>query len=153
MPRHQWNIEFLDNSHISELHSRAAPSVGGSTTQLVQPLGEIPEEGRTEKKKPSRVTKRNSAALETDLKPVLFFHPGHNSFPLLFEVKLWHLSQTKWQWFPTKKPKVIVQMFHLILDQFISCYIMAHYTSPIVTYYFSHAFGNSVTYNKNIRQY
>ena len=38
-------------SHISEpaqeLHSRAAPSVGGNiTTQLVQPQREIPEEGR-----------------------------------------------------------------------------------------------------------
>ena len=38
-------------SHISEptqeLNSRAAPSVGGSiTAQLVQPQGEIPEEGR-----------------------------------------------------------------------------------------------------------
>ena len=31
------------------LHSRAAPSVGGITAQSVQPQGEIPEEGRTEK--------------------------------------------------------------------------------------------------------
>ena len=47
------NIEFLDNSHISEpareLHSRAAPSIGGITAQSVQPQGEIPEEGRTKK--------------------------------------------------------------------------------------------------------
>ena len=44
----------LDNSHISEPtlepHSRAAPVVGGITAQLVLPQGEIPEEGRTEKK-------------------------------------------------------------------------------------------------------
>ena len=32
-----------------ELHTRAAPSVGGITAQSVQPQGEIPEEGRTEK--------------------------------------------------------------------------------------------------------
>ena len=32
---------------IGELHSRAAPSVGGNiTAQSVQPQGEIPEEGR-----------------------------------------------------------------------------------------------------------
>ena len=41
-------------SHISEpaleLHNRAAPSVGGIAAQLVQPQGEIPKEGRTEKK-------------------------------------------------------------------------------------------------------
>ena len=47
-------IEFLDNNHISEpaleLHSRAVPSVRGITTQMVQPQGEIPEEGSTEKK-------------------------------------------------------------------------------------------------------
>ena len=39
------------SSHMSEpaheLHSRAAPSVGGNTTtHLVQPQGEIPEEGK-----------------------------------------------------------------------------------------------------------
>ena len=33
-----------------KLHSRYAPSVGGITAQSVQPQGEIPEEGRTEKK-------------------------------------------------------------------------------------------------------
>ena len=48
-------LEFLDNSHIQEpalkLHSRAAPSIGGITAQSVQPQGEIPEEGRTEKRK------------------------------------------------------------------------------------------------------
>ena len=46
--------EFLDNSHILEpaleLHSRAKPSVGGITAQLVQPQKEVPEEGRAEKK-------------------------------------------------------------------------------------------------------
>ena len=46
--------EFLDNNHISEptleLHRRAAPSVGGITTQLVLTQREILEEGRTEKK-------------------------------------------------------------------------------------------------------
>ena len=46
----------LGYSHISEpaqeLHSRASPSVRGNiTTQLVQPRGEIPEEGRKKKKK------------------------------------------------------------------------------------------------------
>ena len=55
LPQFRCAIEFLDNSHISEpaleLHSRAAPSVGGITAQSVQPQGEIPEEGRTEKKK------------------------------------------------------------------------------------------------------
>ena len=34
-----------------DLHSRAAPNVGGSiTAQLVQPQGEIPEEGRKTRK-------------------------------------------------------------------------------------------------------
>ena len=46
-------IEFLDNGHISEppleLHNRGVPSVGGITAQSVQPQGEIPKEGRTEK--------------------------------------------------------------------------------------------------------
>ena len=40
-PQSRCSIEFLDNSHISEaaleLHSRAAPSVGGITAQSVQP--------------------------------------------------------------------------------------------------------------------
>ena len=45
-------------SHISEpaqeLHSRAAPSLGGNiTAQSFQPQGEIPEEGRKKVKKPS----------------------------------------------------------------------------------------------------
>ena len=47
-------VAIIDNSYISEpsleLHSRALPSVGGITAQSAQPQGEIPEEGRTEKK-------------------------------------------------------------------------------------------------------
>ena len=54
LPQSLCAIEFLENSHISEpfleLHSRPALSVGGITAQSVQPQGEIPEEGRTEKK-------------------------------------------------------------------------------------------------------
>ena len=54
LPLSKCTKEILDNSHISKpnlvLHSRAVPSVGGITDQLVQPQGEIPEEGRTEKK-------------------------------------------------------------------------------------------------------
>ena len=50
LPQSLCTIEFLDNSHISELalelHSRAAPSVGGIIAQLFQPQGKIPEEGR-----------------------------------------------------------------------------------------------------------
>ena len=53
LPQSQCTIEFLDNSPISEpaLDSRAAPSVGGITAQSVLPQGEIPEEGRTVRKK------------------------------------------------------------------------------------------------------
>ena len=55
LPQSRCTLEFLDNSHISELtldlHGRAAPSVGGITAQSVQPQGDIPEEGRTERKK------------------------------------------------------------------------------------------------------
>ena len=54
LPQSRCNIEFLNNSHISEptleLHSRAAPSVRGITTQSVLTQREIPEEGRTEKR-------------------------------------------------------------------------------------------------------
>ena len=54
LPQSRCTIEFMDNSHISEpapeLHSRAAPSVGGITAQSVQPQGDILEEGRTDKK-------------------------------------------------------------------------------------------------------
>ena len=54
LPQSQCTIEFLDNSLISdpalELHSRAAPSVGGITAQLVQPQGEIRRRAEQKKK-------------------------------------------------------------------------------------------------------
>ena len=59
LPRSRCTKEFLDNSHISEpaleLHSRTAPSVGGTTAQLVLTQGEILEEGRIEKQKKIKV--------------------------------------------------------------------------------------------------
>ena len=47
-----WSYRFghIDSVMLTTLlHSRAAPSVGGITSQSVQPQGEIPEEGRIEK--------------------------------------------------------------------------------------------------------
>ena len=54
LPQSHCTIEFLDNSHISEtaleLHSRAAPSVGGITAQSILTQGENPG-GRQNRKK------------------------------------------------------------------------------------------------------
>ena len=54
---HAYTTEFPDTIKkptpyysALELHSTAAPSVGGITAQSIQPQGEIPEKGRTEKK-------------------------------------------------------------------------------------------------------
>ena len=45
---------------------------------------------------------------------------------------------------------IVVQIFHMIFDQFIAVKIMAHYASPFVLYYVNQCNTKSVTYNKYI---
>ena len=86
LPQSRCTIECLDYSHISvpalELHSRALPSVGVINAQSVLTQGEIPGEGRTEKK-------IKVIILGTNWKRMIIRHGSYPAPPRTYHILMW----------------------------------------------------------------